>query len=190
LLEGGTPAEVMLLRTGRVKVVAAGPDGTETLLSLRGPGELVGEYTALLAGPHSATVVAVDDVEVLAVPIARFRNFLGEFPEAATSVAGAVVARLNEADRRRAAYLGSDVRARLAALLLELADQYGVARQGTAGRVVDLPLSQHDLAAAIGASRESVARAFAAFRAAGLVETARRRTVVLDPAALRAEADR
>nr|MDT0666989.1 cyclic nucleotide-binding domain-containing protein [Micromonospora sp. DSM 115978] len=64
LFEGDAPAEVMLLRVGRVKVVAAGLDGTESLLGLRGPGELVGEFTALLAGRRSATVIAIDDVDV------------------------------------------------------------------------------------------------------------------------------
>lgn len=190
LCEGDRSVEVMMLRRGRVKVVAAGAEGNETLLGLRGPGELVGEFTALVDGPRSATVVAIDDVEALVVPIARFRRFLADFPAAAAAVAGAVVGRLHEADRRRVTYQGSGTRSRLAALLVELADQYGVVRPEGNGRVVDLPLSQNDLAAAIGASRESVARAFAAFRGAGLVQTARRQITVLDPEALRAEVAR
>jgi CRP-like cAMP-binding protein len=81
---------------------------------------------------------------------------------------------------------GYDARTRLAILLLDLAEEHGVpAPRG--GHSIGLPLSQQDLADAIGASRESVARALAAFRAAGVVRTARLEIIVIDPTALRAE---
>lgn len=190
MFEGDAPTDVMLLLRGRVKVVGTSVDGMDALLGLRGPGELVGEFAAFDTDRRSATVVAIDQVEVRAVPVARFRKFFRDFPAAAAAAAAAFIGRIREADQMRITYRGADSRSRLAGLIVELADRYGAVQVGEAGRSVDLPLTQDDLGGAIGASRESVARAFAAFRAAGLVRTGRRKIVVLNMAGLRAEATR
>ncbi len=55
----------------------------------------------------------------------------------------------------------------------------------TAVSGVEIPFSQDELAAMVGASRESVARALARLRASGLVESRRRGVALIDVAALR-----
>jgi len=90
---------------------------------------------------------------------------------------------LRSADRRRVEFGGYDTRHRLAALLLEFAEQHGVADDHVIR--IDVALSQDDLAGLIGASRESVARALAALRSRGAVATHRRRVDVTDVDLLR-----
>jgi CRP-like cAMP-binding protein len=182
--EGSTGSETLLIRRGHVKVVRVGAGGNEALLAVRGPGDLVGEFAALAGAPRSATLVALGGVEAAVIPAERFQRFLREHPAAAGAILADVIGRLRDSDRQRVESAGYDAPTRLAVLLLKLAEEHGVARPG-GGHSIGLPLSQQDLADAIGASRESVARALATFRDAGLVSTGRRAIVVLDAAGLR-----
>jgi CRP-like cAMP-binding protein len=186
LAEGSAGSETLLIRRGHVKVVGVGAGGNETLLAVRGPGDLVGEFAALAGTPRSATLVALGGVEAIVLPVERFQRFLREHPAAAGAILADVIGRLRESDRQRVESAGYDAPTRLAVLLLNLAEEHGVAVPG-GGHSIGLPLSQQDLADAIGASRESVARALATFRAAGLVHTRRRDIIVIDAAALRAQ---
>src|SRR4051794_33103294 len=58
--EGQVPDRVLLLSAGVVKVRLVTGTGREVVLAFRGPGELVGEQSALDGSPRSATIVAVE----------------------------------------------------------------------------------------------------------------------------------
>src|SRR3712207_9372259 len=62
---GDEPGSVLLLLEGRVKFVLTGPHGKEVILGFSGPGELVGEVSAIDGAPRSASVEAVDAVRAL-----------------------------------------------------------------------------------------------------------------------------
>jgi CRP/FNR family cyclic AMP-dependent transcriptional regulator len=173
--EGDRADRVLLVREGRVKLVATEANGTETVLAVRGPGELLGEVAAVDGRPRSATAVAVDAVACSVVPAERFREVLETEPGAAMALLQVVAARLREAEGRRAEHGALDTVQRLGRRLLELA--------GTGTTVSGL--NQDDLAALIGGSRESVAKALQALRSAGLVRTGRRSIELLDPDGLR-----
>lgn len=173
--EGDRADRVLLVRTGRVKIVATESNGSETLLALRGAGELVGEMAAIDGAPRSGTAVALGEVECAVVAADRFREVLRAEPEVALALLGVVAARLREAEGRRVEHGALDTVQRLARRLVELA----VADPVVAG------LNQDDLAALIGASREAVAKALQALREAGLVRTGRRSIEVLDLGGLR-----
>jgi CRP/FNR family transcriptional regulator, cyclic AMP receptor protein len=57
------PQDVFVLRSGRVKVSAVASSGRQVLLAFRGPGDLVGELSALDERPRSASIVALEPVE-------------------------------------------------------------------------------------------------------------------------------
>ena len=181
--EGDDPGGVILIVSGRVKVCITGVGGREVVLKLPGPGELVGELSAIADRPRSATVTAVDEVSAIAVRAGDFRRFVLENPRVAPLVLDHVVASLAEADRQRVDFATRDVTARLAGRLLELAATDGD-RQPDGVRIT-LPLSQEDLAAWAGASREAVARSLHLLRELGWIETRRREIKVLNVEALR-----
>lgn len=173
---------VFLLRSGHCKISALADDGSEVLLGFRGEGMLVGELTAIDGRPRSASVIAIQPVEALAVPAADFRAYLEKRPSALRVVLEVQIARLRDADAKRLEFAASDTTARVAARLLELAARLGEA--GPSGVTIGLPISQEELAAWSGASREATARALRSLRAAGWIETGRRRLVVRDAVAL------
>ena len=176
--EGDRPDRVLLVREGRVKLVATEANGTELVLAIRGPGELLGEVAAVDGRPRSATAVALDAVACAVVPTERFREVLETEPGAAMALLEVVASRLREAEGRRAEHGALDAVQRLARRLLELAGS-GPSVEG---------LNQDDLAALIGSSRESVAKALQVLRAAGLVRTGRRTIELLDVDELRRRA--
>jgi CRP/FNR family transcriptional regulator, cyclic AMP receptor protein len=178
--EGERSDFLVLLLSGRVKIVTSSEDGAESLLSVRGPGDLVGEFAAIDGAPRLATALALEPLEGVVLTADEFRAFLARFPRTSLQLVRALVDRLRESDRRRMEFGAHDVTGRLAWLLAELSGQ----RPAVDGRGV-VELSQQELAGLIGASRESVARALAVLRRRGLVETGRRAVIVVDGTALR-----
>jgi CRP/FNR family transcriptional regulator, cyclic AMP receptor protein len=182
--EGQIADRVLILRSGRVKVVATTSNGREVVLAFRGPGELVGEQAALDGEPRSATVYAVERVEALSLTVPGFRAFLAAHPPAALTLLGMLSGRLRDADAKRVEFSAFTTIERVAARLLELAERFGHADGG--GIRIELPLSQEELAGATGASIESVGRALQTMRSLKCIETRRREIRILDVEALEA----
>jgi CRP/FNR family cyclic AMP-dependent transcriptional regulator len=185
LVRRGDPADsAIILVTGLVKIHTS-VQGAEVLLSLSGPGDLLGEATAA-AGPavRSATATALEPVEgvVIAVPI--LRAFLADHPRATVALLDLALARLYIADARRMEFATSESLARVAGRLLELAQRFGEQRPDGAIDVA-LPITQEELASWSASSRESTARALRTLRSLRLIETYRRGVTVLDLNALR-----
>lgn len=182
-VQGEGPGAAAVLLEGRLKVVHVADDGTESLLAIRGTGDLVGELSVLDGAPRSATVTALEPAAALVVDADGFRAWLQAHPEAMLELLALVAARLRDADSTRAQFATADVTARLARRLLELAARYG--EPGSGGVRIDLPVTQEDLAGWVGASREAVAKGMRRLRQRGAVVTGRRRVEVCDLAALR-----
>ena len=180
--EGDDAGAVLVLLDGHVKAAMMN-DGREVILAFPGPGELLGELSAVDGEPRSGTVRAVDDVEALMIPGSAFRAFLEHRPRVALVLLRSVAARLRAADRQRVDYAVNDVVVRVAGRLVELCDRFG-AKDG-AGIDIGLAITQEELAAWAGASREAVAKAMALLRTLGWVQTERRHILVLDLPALR-----
>lgn len=174
---GDRADRVLIVVSGLVKAVAVTEDGTSTALALRGPGEILGELAAIDGGVRSASVVAVEDVRALAVGTDAFAGFLRRHPDASLALLGALAGRLRDSSRRQVEFGSLDATARLARILVELAETYG---QRTADGVGLRLLSQEELANFCGASREAVARGLRTLRDAGLVLTGRRQVVLTD----------
>ncbi|WP_229074267.1 Crp/Fnr family transcriptional regulator [Actinoplanes sp. DH11] len=172
---------------GCVKVCTYATHGYQVILGLRDAGDLLGELAGIDGGLRSATLCALTEVDALLLPGPAFRELLRAFPDAAALVQRTVSARLREADRYRAAAGAQTSPQRLAALLLSLGRRYGVAAQDGA-LLIELPLSQQDLAGLILASHRTLGRLLEQFRDQGMVATGRRSLLLLDLPALRAVA--
>ena len=181
-LEREATDRVMFLVEGRVKVASTSDDGRERVLAFRGPGEVLGELSAIDGRPRSATVVAVDEVTALVLPAADFRHFLERTPRVAFFLLQSLIGRLREADRKRVEFGSADTVGRVAARLLELADRYG--RRTPEGIRIDLPITQEELASWVGSSREGVNKALNMLKQLNWIETERRVITVLDAEAL------
>lgn len=186
--EGATARSAFVLRSGRVKVVATGRTGRQTLLAVRVPGDIVGELAAADGRPRSANVVALDPVSLLRLSAQDVTTLLTSEPGIALAVLTVVVDRFRLANVRRTQYAETTVADRLAILLTELADQHG--QMDAQGTTITLPFGQDDLAEMVVGSREGVVRALRALRDSDVISTGRRRITILDPELLGHHANR
>jgi CRP-like cAMP-binding protein len=190
LFRAGDPAaSALLLVRGHVKIHMHGQGGEDLILSLCGPGDLLGEVTAVPNAGRTADASALQDVEAVVVAVAELRALLTRHPRIALVVLELVLGRLRLADRRRLEFATAESLPRVTSRLLELAERFGV--EAPDGRLdVEMPISQEELASWAAASRESTARALRTLRELGLIETHRKRLVVLDPERLSRHASR
>lgn len=183
LRAGAAGDDVVIVLSGRVRLVAVGAEQREVVLAIRGEGELLGEMAALGAQRRTASAIALDDVDVGILHGEEFREFLRDRPDAALVLIRMLVRRLSEASRDLASLATQDSVGRVAKRLLDLAADHGV--PSARGTRIELALTQDELARWTGATRETVSRALRLMRQLGWVATDHRTITVLDPDALR-----
>jgi len=154
----GEPALALFaIMRGRLKVVACGPDGRDTMLGIMGEGEIFGEVALIDGGARSATCTAVEPCELLVIERAHFLKLLADSPAISIKLLYVLAQRLRRLSQRSedAAFL--DVPSRLARSLLDLAARFGERDRTPASTVrIGLKLSQQELGDLVGATRESV----------------------------------
>lgn len=180
--EGDHSDWIGLVVKGRVKISCYGADGRERLVAVIGPGELLGELSAIDGEPRSATATALEPLDVHVLTSDEFVALLEANPGATLGILRSVIGRLRDSDKRRMEFGALDTVGRVARLIVELAGRYGEETDGVIS--IRLPLSQEELAGWAGASREAVVKALRQLRTRGWIETARREIRVLDLRAL------
>ena len=80
LEEGETSDSLYMLRTGRLAAIRRRREGAPQLLNFISPGEGVGEISLLGGVPHSATVIALRDSEILSMSRAAFLSLVRQEP--------------------------------------------------------------------------------------------------------------
>ncbi|WP_406692528.1 cyclic nucleotide-binding domain-containing protein [Saccharopolyspora sp. ID03-671] len=164
LRQGEMGSFLLVLLQGRVKVLAGDSEGSELLLSLRGPGDLVGEMAAGRCTPRTATVVALEKCTARTLTRAEFDRFLEEQGARAT-YADYLVGKLSETVPYQVQQVHFPPRQRLARLFLE------VVRLADPNRpdCYRIPFSQDALAKALGLVRSTVAEQIRTMRADGVL---------------------
>ncbi|MFC6878331.1 MULTISPECIES: Crp/Fnr family transcriptional regulator [Actinomadura] len=186
--EGEESGWVAVLLKGRVKAFSYREQGGEAMLAVRGPGALLGEVAAIDGLPRSASVAALEPARVLAVSSGDFMAFLHAHGRVSVLIMQTLCQRWRDADRKRIEFGMFDATGRVAQRLVELAERFGVRREGEDSVRITLHLSQEELAGWVGASREAVSKALRTLRNEGWIETGRRRVIVHDLQALRRHA--
>jgi CRP/FNR family cyclic AMP-dependent transcriptional regulator len=149
------PGQVLyVILSGKVKIYVTSPDGQEVSLALLGVGDYFGELALLDGQPRSASAVALEQMEALALQRADFLNAVMHHPRIAVQVMNVLSRRLRQTDAMIEDLLFLDVHGRVAKKLLDLAEMHGM--RTAEGIRIELRLTQGELAAMVGASRESV----------------------------------
>jgi len=185
LYEGDEPHTVVVVCRGDLKVSAL-VGGREVVLDVLCGGDVLGEVAVLDARPRSASAVALTTADVVLVPAAAFMTFLAERPNATLLLLQCLARRLPDASRRQVEYGALDAVGRVCRRLVELMERYG--EPTAAGVVVSAPLTQADIAAWAGLSREAVVKALQGLRRLGWITTATGSITVLDRAAVSSRA--
>jgi len=178
--EGDEAHDLYVIVEGRIAITTHASDGRPSTVAVLEAGGLFGELGLFDGHPRSADARALADTRVVAVRYDDVRRVLDERPELLWIIVRILALRLRATDEALADAVFLDVPARTAKRLLELAGD---------GDEVVIPMTQEELAALIGASRERVNKALAMFTRLGWIEpTGRGRYRLVERNALRRRA--
>ena len=182
---GAEAVGVYFVRSGVVRINQITANDRELTLHLLGRRQVFGEE-ALSVSTRSTQAHAHEDVTLYHIDAEVVQRFLERQPNVALGLLSYLAKRKQDLDARLASVAYMTARARVAAVLLELSRSFGV--QDSRGTIVNIRLTHRELAALIGATRETVSFAVLAFRRAGIIETEHKRVVILEREALEREA--
>ena len=174
---------LFIIEEGSVRIYLPSPQGADLTLAVLGASEFFGHLALLDGGPRSASATALRDTTVLTLDRADFTDLLQSRPQAAMAVLASVTQRLRETNETAGDLVFLNVGGRLAKKLLDLAAGHGVQRPD--GVLLDLALTQEELANMLGVTRESVNRHLSSLRRKGAVSREGRRFLIRDEEALR-----
>jgi CRP/FNR family transcriptional regulator, cyclic AMP receptor protein len=175
-LPGEDADYVYVIQSGRVKLSRCSDCGKEVILSIMGPGEVFGLEPLLGHSDRRAHAVALEGGRLLALRRDRFQELILENPELLMTLLKIVNERLWDSRDNLSRLVFSDVKSRLAALLLNLARSEGK----VCGNEIRLeaPITHQDLANLIGSTRETTTATLNQFKRAQLIQFDRRRIVI------------
>ena len=172
--QGKKTNALFILLNGRARVVSTDSRGREVILATLQPGDHIGEMSLIDNEPHSATVRAEVQTDVLMLGRNEIARCLPENSSMAYAVMRGLVQRLRHADRKIESLALLDVYGRVARALLEFAVD-----GGDGERIVRDKISRQDIAKMVGASREMVSRVMKDLEERGYIQTLDNGSVVI-----------
>ena len=177
LFSAGDPGDTLIVViSGRVKVVVRSADGGELTLTILGPGGVLGELGVVDGGPRSADAETLEDCRLLFVPRAVIRDLCGRVPSVALALASSGAAALRRLTDDASDLVFLDLPRRVAKVLLSQP-------RGDDG-VIGQMMTQEQLAHRVGGTRQSVNGALRGFERRGWIEVQDRVVTVKQAAAL------
>jgi len=173
---------MMAVASGRVKICSVSMDGKEFVLNFVNPGEIFGEIALLDGEDRTADATALEDTEVVVLERRDFMPFLERHPRTCIKLLGVLCRRLRHTNELIEDTLFLNVAGRLAKRLVRFARVYG--KQLPDGILIPLKLSQREIAALIGVTRESINKQLRAWQEARCIRVDRGLITITDMAAL------
>jgi CRP/FNR family transcriptional regulator len=176
--EGTRPLGIFCINGGVVKVYKTASNGKEQIIHLAQKGDFLG-YAALLGEEnYTNTAMIIEDAKICFIPRESFLNtlftnskFFKRITMALSHEIGVMEEKLTDATQK-------SIRERLAYLLLQLAQSYGI--DGGESQRIDLVLSREEIAGMVGTATESVIRLLSEFKKDNLIELEGKRIIVKD----------
>jgi CRP-like cAMP-binding protein len=157
-----------MIETGCVRIFSLGRTGQELTFEIFGSTDVFGELSVLDDKHHSASAITIQPSVIWLMPRSKLDQLLGEHPRIAMEMIRILVNRIRSRAQYTEAMTFQDVQGRVAYVLVNLAERFGVNTDD--GLEITLPLTQVDLGTMIGVTRESVNKALATLRGEDLVK--------------------
>jgi CRP-like cAMP-binding protein len=177
-LPGDPGDRVFFINGGRVKCSKVTRDGKELTLAYRGAGAMFGELCVLDGAPRDEMAEAMKNAIICELPRDAFRAVLLSDASLAFAFATVLGERRRAVEAKMEHLVFRDVQAKLAALLLELVEEYGVETED--GVQISLKITHQEMANLIGSTRETISLTLAQFKKRGLLDFTGRSVVVKD----------
>ncbi len=181
-LPGDPGDRVFFINGGRVKCSKVTRDGKELTLAYRGAGQIFGELCVMDSSPREEMAEAMKNAIITDLPRDVFTDLLLSDAKLAFRFACMIGERRRQIETKLEHLVFRDVQAKLAALLIELGEEYGV--ETDEGLQIGLKITHQEMANLIGSTRETISLTLAQLKKKGLLNLNGRTVVIMDQDAL------
>jgi CRP/FNR family transcriptional regulator, cyclic AMP receptor protein len=171
---------LFLLKKGRVQLYRISPDGKKLILGTLEAGSVFGEMSLIGQRMYNTFAEALESCLICVMSRADLERLAMDKPKVAVRMLDTVGRRLMEAEARLEDMAFKTAPARLASLFVRYYDAYGELMEG---------VTHQELADNVGTYRETTTQILNDFKRRGLIDTGRKRIVLLDIEGLRAIAE-
>ena len=185
LVEEEVGQTLFIILKGTVKVTRTSDEGREVILTILKSGDFFGELSLLDGKGRSATVIAMEDSELLTLRRSEFLEIIEKYPPLSIELLKVLGDRIRKCDIQIENITLHDSVGRVGASLIHVAEQTGYARDKSM-IIPKLPVQQ-DLANMSGTARETISRVLSVFEQRGILEREGHRVVFPDFAKFKQE---
>lgn len=186
----GDPGDALfVIVSGDIKISLPSETGDEAILATLRPGDVFGELALLDGAPRSASATALGATETVVLPRDRFRELLATESGFRDALLASIAGELRRLTHHVEELHFLDITGRLAARLVRLAEEGGTTLPDGAIQL-RANLTQADLAAMVGCTRQSVNKLLGQFTDDGLLRLERDGIVITDLTGLAATSRR
>lgn len=173
--------DLLIIRTGWVKVYFLNAAGKEQIVELVGPGGLVGETVVSGNNPGVQYAAALSNVQACALPAAKFRTFMQQYPELAEEFLRTLGEKLTRSRELTCILALEPAEQRLAKVIEKLLESKELSPKGWRLR---LPVTVELLARLTGMTPETAARILGRWRRQGIIQREGRQLIIYQPEVL------
>jgi CRP/FNR family transcriptional regulator len=177
--EGEAGDKFFIIKDGQVKLTKMIKNGDEQILNIFSNNDIIAEIVAFDKGNYPASAVTMTDTGVIIFDQSELENLILKHPSIGVKLLREMSGRLRRAQQNVRDLALKDSSARVAGLLIFLAEKYGKKKKNKV--VLDISLTQQELASMIGSSRETVSRVLGKFENEGLIKTSRKKINIYQP---------
>jgi CRP/FNR family transcriptional regulator, cyclic AMP receptor protein len=182
--EGERCSGLWVLATGRVRLYHATADGRQQVVRFQAPTSPLDLGAALDSRPHTASATTLEPATLLFLPRSVLVTLGRKYPLTLRNVVDLLCLEVRQRDIATAIAALKDARGRIGCVLLQLARQFGVPRQG--GVVINYRLTRQDIADRAGVTIETSIRVISELQRQGIIRTQNQIIEILDLVSLQA----
>ncbi len=170
--QGEKARTVYLIKSGKLKLVQSTEDGREAILDVCGPGEVLGELSLFQEHDEPSSAIAMEEACICCFSKQQFETLVKQDPSFALRIVSYLGQKRYEAIQKQSEDTRQTVKEKVLSMFYRFANEYGKKRAD--GVLIELQITQQELADMIGSSRVMVVQALKELKAFNIIDREKR----------------
>jgi len=165
--QGEFDNSVYLMKSGKLKLIQNKEDGRETIISIIGPGEVLGETSLFQENELTFSAVALENARLCSFNRRDFEMIIQQKPDFAVKIISHLARKLNTTIQQVSESKGASAKEKLLRLLVRFANEHGKITSDMT--IIELNITQQEMGNMIGTSRVKISHILGELKNAGIV---------------------
>ena len=181
--EGDPPEWFYVVAEGKVKITKVSHEGKELILEIIPPNDIFGGIAVIKGFPYPANAVAMEDTKIIKLSRSDLMKIIDRFPTVMFCIAQSIGDRVKVSHETLKNIALERIEARIASLLLKLADKTG--EKTPDGLSIEIKLTRQDISEMVGTTVETTIRTMSKFKKMGIISEKTGNIIIKDIKKLR-----